>query len=81
MTTTADRVMRAIERVAQTDEVWRDPELLLFETGVIDSLGTVELIATIADELGVEIAPSEVDRELWATPARIVAFVESRMGN
>ncbi|MDQ3696878.1 MAG: D-alanine--poly(phosphoribitol) ligase subunit DltC [Gemmatimonadota bacterium] len=77
---TADKVLRALADVAQTDEVRRDPELRLYDLGVIDSLGTVELIVKMADEFGVDISPAEVDRSQWATPARIVAYMEHRVG-
>lgn len=78
--TTADRVMRALERIAQTDEVRREPGLRLYELGLIDSLATVELVVALDEEFGVDIAPAEIDRDLWATPARIVTFMESRVG-
>jgi D-alanine--poly(phosphoribitol) ligase subunit 2 len=79
-TSTAERVLCVLERVAQTDEVRRDPELRLYELGIIDSLGTIELILEMGAEFGVEISPTEVDRTLWATPGKIVVFIEERVG-
>lgn len=78
--TTAERVMDVLVEVTRVDEVRRDPELPLYDAGVIDSLGTVELLVALTQEFGVEISPTEIDRNLWATPRRIVQFVEMRVG-
>ena len=52
-----------------------DPSIRLFDLGLLDSLQVVELLIDVSDELGVEIAPSEVERDVWATPAGIVDYV------
>ncbi len=70
--------MRVVERVSESDAPLADPDVRLFETGIIDSLGTVELILALSDEFGVEISPAEVDREEWATPRKIAAFVRAK---
>jgi len=75
----AERILSIVARVADTDEVLRDPELRLYDRQVLDSLGTVELIVAFGRELGVEISPAELDREEWATPRHIVEWVAARM--
>lgn len=77
---TAERVMDVLVEITRVDEVRRDPELPLYEMGVIDSLGTVELLVALTQEFGVDISPTEVDRSSWATPGRIVKFFEMRVG-
>ena len=54
-------------------------ELPLFELQVLDSLRTIMLMVELNSRFGVDIAPSEIDRDAWATPARIVQFVEERV--
>lgn len=76
----ADRVLSAVQAVTRTPEVHHDLDLELFEFGLLDSLGVVELMVLLADELGLELSPAEFDRDEWATPRKIVAFVESRLG-
>jgi D-alanine--poly(phosphoribitol) ligase subunit 2 len=78
---TAVRVVDILARVTGIDEVRSSPDLALFELGILDSLGTVQLIIALGDELGIDIAPSEIEREQWATPGKIVAYVEQRMGS
>lgn len=75
----AERVLVILARTAETDEVRHDPELRLFDLDVLDSLKTVELMVALSEEFGVEISPAEFERDLWATPSRIVADIERRV--
>jgi D-alanine--poly(phosphoribitol) ligase subunit 2 len=77
---TSARVINVLHRVAGTDEVLRNPDILLFEGGVLDSLGLVELIVGLEEEFGIEIAPAEIEREQWATPRKISTYIEALVG-
>ena len=77
---TADKVLAVLADVAEVDEVRRNPNLRLYDLDILDSLKTVELIVAFSDKLGVEISPAELEREQWATPSKIVAFMENRLG-
>lgn len=67
-----------LERTCEDDIVRNNPDIDLFETDLMDSLGFAELLADIEDELGILIAPSEVDRSTFNTPNRILAYLETR---
>lgn len=67
-----------LERICEDDIVRNNPDIDLFETDLMDSLGFAELLADIEDELGILIAPSEVDRSTFNTPNRILAYLETR---
>jgi D-alanine--poly(phosphoribitol) ligase subunit 2 len=73
-----ERVLAVLRDVAGTDRVLDDPDLPLFASGLLDSLGTVNLIAALAEEFGVEVSPAEFDAAAWATPRRFVADVRAR---
>ncbi len=75
-----DRVMEVLKSVSETDEVEKNPDLLLYELQVLDSMKTVQLMAAFSREFGIEISPAEFEREHWATPRMIVADIESRIG-
>ncbi|MBV8716447.1 MAG: D-alanine--poly(phosphoribitol) ligase subunit DltC [Chloroflexi bacterium] len=77
-TSVTEHVLAALERITRTEEVRRNLDLELFELDLLDSLGVVELLVLLADRLGVEVSPAEFDREEWATPRKILAFVEAR---
>jgi D-alanine--poly(phosphoribitol) ligase subunit 2 len=77
---TADKVLAVLADVAEADEVRQNPDLRLYDLDILDSLKTVELIVAFSERLGIEVSPAELEREQWATPSKIVAFVEDRMG-
>jgi len=74
-----EEVVAAIAEVTQEPEVRANHELQLFDLQVLDSLRTIMLMVELNSRFGVDIAPSEIDRDAWATPARIVAFVGERV--
>jgi D-alanine--poly(phosphoribitol) ligase subunit 2 len=78
--TVADRVLSTLSGIAETDEVMHDPDLRLFDEGVLDSLATVQLIVALEQEFGMHISPAALDREDWATPRKIVTYVQDRLG-
>ena len=80
MDTIAAEIMDILEQVTGTDQVRRDPGLALFDLGILDSLGTVEVMVALSDKFSVDISPAEIEREQWATPAKIIAYVEERLG-
>jgi len=79
MATSAD-VMNILEHVTGTDQVRRNPDLALFDLDILDSLGTVELIVALSEKFGVEISPAEIERQQWASPRKIIAYMEERVG-
>jgi D-alanine--poly(phosphoribitol) ligase subunit 2 len=79
MATSAD-VMNILERVTGTDQVRRNPDLALFDLDILDSLGTVELIVALSEKFGVDISPAEIERQQWASPRKIIAYMEGRVG-
>ena len=74
-----EQVLRVLQEVCQTDEVVKDTQLDLYNSGVLDSMGTVMLIASLESELDIEIPITDFDREAWSTPEKIVAYVKTRL--
>ena len=77
----AERVLATLAEVAEYDEVRTDLGIRLFDTHMLDSIRTVELIMLLSDRLGIDISPGEFDRERWATPGKIVEYFEARMAS
>jgi len=76
---TAENVLSVLARVADSDEVVKDLDLPLYDLNVLDSLKTVELIVSLAERFQVDISPAEFEREQWATPRKIVAYMERKL--
>jgi len=51
------------------------PETDLFETGVLDSLGFVELVLHLEQEFGVKITLEQVELDNFRSVERIAAFL------
>lgn len=81
MSTTSNRLLEVLKNVAETDEVERNLDLPLYDSQVLDSMKTVDLMVAISEEFGIEISPAEFEREKWATPRLIIADVEQRIAS
>ncbi len=55
-----------------------DTDLLL--TGLVDSLGVVEIVGWMEDRLGIEIDPVDVVLENFRTVDAMLAYAERRVG-
>ena len=76
---TGNEVLSTLASITRTDEVCRNLDLELFDLGLLDSLGVVEMLVFITDRFGVEVSPAEIEREQWATPRLILEFLDTRL--
>ena len=77
--TVRERVLDLLVDVCGDDAVRDHLDDDLCELGLLDSMGAIELLVGIEDELGVSIAPTAVPREQMNTPNKIVEQVEKRV--
>ena len=75
---TNDVVLDELVRITETEQV-RRLDLALFDEDVLDSLGMMELIVALGENFHLDISPAQVDREMWATPRKIIADIEARL--
>jgi D-alanine--poly(phosphoribitol) ligase subunit 2 len=71
--------MDVLVGVSEVEELRHEPDIRLYDLQILDSMKTVELIVAFSSEFGVEISPAELDREEWATPRRIISYMESKL--
>ena len=74
-------VLKELEKYAGTDQVQKDLNVDLFGEKLLDSLASVELILALSEDFGIDVSPGEIDRELWATPQKIIGYFEERLNN
>jgi D-alanine--poly(phosphoribitol) ligase subunit 2 len=77
---TQDIVLNELAKISEMEEVRQNLDLALFDEDILDSLGMVELIVALGDIFHLDITPAQVDRKMWATPRKIIADIETRMG-
>ncbi|WP_042347674.1 D-alanine--poly(phosphoribitol) ligase subunit DltC [Bacillus massiliigorillae] len=71
-----EEVLDLLEEVTESEVVQENPSINLFDEGLLDSLGTVQLIVEIEERLGILVPVSEFDRDEWATPNQIISKLE-----
>ncbi|MCG3797375.1 D-alanine--poly(phosphoribitol) ligase subunit 2 [Bacillus toyonensis] len=67
-----DQVLNVLEEVCENDIVKDNPDVQLFEEGILDSFGTVSLLVEFQELLNIEVSISDFDRDEWATPNMII---------
>lgn len=72
-----DTVLGILEDLTCSDEVSKDLDVNLFETGLLDSMATVQLLLELQAQCGIDVPVSEFERSEWDTPNKIIAKVES----
>ena len=74
-----ERTLRILADVTDTQGRPLPPDTELYDRGLLDSMTTVQLMAALSEEFGVDISPAEFDREAWATPAGITEDIRRRL--
>ena len=73
------RVLDLLEDVSGDPTVRDHLDEDLFELDFLDSMAAIELLVSLEEELGVSIAPTEVERSEMNTANKIVAQVAKRL--
>lgn len=75
-----EKVLEILENITGSSEVRDNLNIDLFEEGLLDSMGTVQMLVSIEAECGISVAVSEFDREQWNTPQKIIMQLEQLHG-
>ncbi|KTT85640.1 alanine-phosphoribitol ligase [Mammaliicoccus sciuri] len=71
-----ESVLNILAEVAENDIVKENPDIEIFEEGIIDSFTTVGLLLEIQNNLGIDVTITDFDRDEWATPNKIIAVLK-----
>lgn len=74
-----EKLLAVIAEVCDSDDVYDQRDTDLFETGMLDSMGAIDLLVEIEDQFGVVIAPTEIERSDMNTVNKIIARVQERL--
>ena len=61
--------------ICETDEIIDEPDMDLFEAGLIDSLASINIILAIEDTLNIQLQPTDLSKEDISTLNKFKAFV------
>ncbi|MGX9136009.1 D-alanine--poly(phosphoribitol) ligase subunit 2 [Rummeliibacillus sp. JY-2-4R] len=65
------QVLEILAAVCEDDVILENPDIELFEEGLLDSFGTITLLVEIEEKLGINVPITEFTREEWNTPNHI----------
>jgi acyl carrier protein len=74
-----ETVRQTVASIAQVP-VPEDPAVSLFERGVIDSFGVIELVARLEAAFGITIPDQDMIPSSFETLEKIASYVASRRG-
>lgn len=71
-----DKVLNILEEVTGTDEIREDLDLDLFEAGLLDSLGIIEVLLKLEEDFSIKLQPTDLERKDMATVNNLISFLE-----
>ena len=74
-----EQVFDIIEQISDSDEFRANPDMDLFEEGILDSMKAIMLIVELEGAFDVSLPPSEMDREDWNTAAKITERIKEKL--
>lgn len=73
-----EQVLEILEEICGEGVVKEELDLNLFEAGLLDSFGMIELILKLEEKMNIVIEPTEVNREDIDTPNKLISYLEKR---
>lgn len=67
-----EKVFAILAEICEDDVVLEEHDIDLFEEGLLDSFGTINLLVEFEDQLGVNVPITVFNRDEWNTPNNIV---------
>lgn len=74
-----DKILDILAKICEDDIVKEELNVDLFETGLLDSLDSVEMIVKMEEAFNITITPSELDRIQINTPQKIIDLVSKKV--
>lgn len=73
------KVMEILSEIVGAENGELETDLNLFEAGLLDSFGVVQLIVELEEKIGVSLEAENLSREELATPFLIIQWIEAAL--
>ena len=73
-----DKILDVLEKICGVDDAREDRDINLFESGLLDSLGLIELLIELEEKLDIKIEPTEIERSDIETPNKLIEYISKR---
>lgn len=74
-----EKTLAMLEEICADSAVYDERDADLFDAGLLDSMAAIEVLVAIEEEFGVEIAPTELERDEMNTVNKIIDRIAERM--
>ncbi|MCT6892620.1 MAG: D-alanine--poly(phosphoribitol) ligase subunit DltC [Bombilactobacillus mellifer] len=73
-----ETVLSVLQDITGTD-LSNQMDVNLFDTALMDSMATVEMLLQLQEKLGIDVQISEFERSQWDTPNKIIDRVNGTL--
>ncbi|MCE5220968.1 MAG: D-alanine--poly(phosphoribitol) ligase subunit 2 [Clostridium sp.] len=74
-----EKVLDMLIEVTGSDDIAEEKDIDLFEAGLLDSLGIIEVILKIEEVFGLKLQPTDLEKKDMATVNNLIAFLQSKI--
>ena len=74
-----EKVLNILIEVTGNDDISEEKDADLFEAGLLDSLGIIEVLLKIEEVLGLRLQPTDLEKKDMATVNNLVGFLNSKL--
>jgi len=74
-----EKVLEMLIEVTGSDDIAEEKDTDLFEAGLLDSLGIIEVLLKIEEIFGLRLQPTDLERSDMATVNSLVKFLNTKI--
>lgn len=74
-----EKVLKILVDVTGNDDIEEERDENLFEAGLLDSLGIIEVLLKIEEVFGLKLQPTDLERNDMATVNNLVSFLKTKL--
>jgi len=74
-----EKVLNILIEVTGNDDISEEKDADLFEAGLLDSLGIIEVLLKIEEVFGLRLQPTDLEKKDMATVNNLVGFLNSKL--
>ena len=74
-----EKVLDMLIEVTGSDDIAEEKDTDLFEAGLLDSLGIIEVLLKIEEVFGLKLQPTDLEREDMATVNNLIQFLKTKI--
>ena len=74
-----EKVLNILIEVTGNDDIAEEKDADLFEAGLLDSLGIIEVLLKIEEVFGLKLQPTDLEKTDMATVNNLIAFLQGKI--